>query len=256
MGSGYILAQTRIALGGITTTPPLPAFSGMQAAERRSILSAMSKHSADGAPKEQTAFANNPFAKLARNSALAAKQASVVPTPAATSRPSTSPAPRLVVRHEAVGRSGKVVTRISGVPAGVRDTVAARLRKSLGCVAEVDAEDVVLAGSLRERVNEWLQKIGDLRKLAEDRPAQAKASPARPEPPAAPALAVTNASGTYRRNVRPGMRVGVVMKEDQPSGELTMGVVRDLLTNSEEHPRGIKVRLVSGQVGRVKVIYA
>ena len=51
------------------------------------------------------------------------------------------------------------------------------------------------------------------------------------------------------------MRVGVVMKDDQPSGELTMGVVRDLLTSSEEHSRGIKVRLVSGHVGRVKIIY-
>jgi uncharacterized repeat protein (TIGR03833 family) len=52
------------------------------------------------------------------------------------------------------------------------------------------------------------------------------------------------------------MRVAVVMKEDQPSGELTTGVVRDLLTSSEEHSRGIKVRLVSGLVGRVKIIYA
>jgi uncharacterized repeat protein (TIGR03833 family) len=158
------------------------------------------------------------------------------------------------VRHEAVGRSGKVVTRISGVPAGVRDTVAARLGKSLGCVAELDAEDVVLAGSLKERAYEWLQKIGDMRKLAEDKPAPA-ASPARLTPPEPTALVATNASGTYRRNIRPGMRVAVVMKEDQPSGELTTGVVRDLLTSSEEHPRGIKVRLVSGLVGRVKVIY-
>jgi uncharacterized repeat protein (TIGR03833 family) len=158
------------------------------------------------------------------------------------------------VRHEAVGRSGKVVTRISGVPAGVRDTVAARLGKSLGCVAELDAEDVVLAGSLKERAYEWLQKIGDMRKLAEDKPALA-ASPARPTPPEPTALVATNASGTYRRNIRPGMRVAVVMKEDQPSGELTTGVVRDLLTSSEEHSRGIKVRLVSGLVGRVKVIY-
>jgi uncharacterized repeat protein (TIGR03833 family) len=158
------------------------------------------------------------------------------------------------VRHEAVGRSGKVVTRISGVPAGVRDTVAARLGKFLGCVAEIDAEDVVLAGSLKERAYEWLQKIGDMRKLAEDKPTPA-ASSARPTPPETPALVATNASGTYRRNIRPGMRVAVVMKEDQPSGELTTGVVRDLLTSSEEHPRGIKVRLVSGLVGRVKVIY-
>ena len=147
-----------------------------------------------------------------------------------------------------------MVTRISGVPAGVRDAVAARLGKALGCVAELDAEDVVLAGSLKERAYEWLQKIGDVRRLAEDKPAPG-ATAARPAPPEPPALVATNASGTYRRNIRPGMRVAVVMKEDQPSGELTTGVVRDLLTSSDEHPRGIKVRLVSGLVGRVKVIY-
>ena len=221
-----------------------------------SPMVAPKKHQAGVPPREQTAFANNPFSKLARDSVPTAKQASTLPAPVAAPVPRlpTSPASRLVVRHEAVGRSGKVVTRISGVPAGVRDTVAARLGKSLGCVAELDAEDVVLAGSLKERAYEWLQKIGDMRKLAKDKPAPA-ASPARPTPPEPPALVATNASGTYRRNIRPGMRVAVVMKEDQPSGELTTGVVRDLLTSSEEHPRGIKVRLVSGLVGRVKVIY-
>jgi len=220
-------------------------------------MSAPKKHPTDVLPREQTAFANNPFAKLVRDAVATAKPASVAPAPVAASRPrpQTSLAPRLVVRHEAVGRSGKVVTRISGVPAEARDTVAAKLGKALGCVATLDAQDVILAGSLKERASEWLQNIGDVRRLAEDKPALV-AGPARPALPEPPALVVTNASGTYRRNVRPGMRVAVVMKEDQPSGELTMGVVRDLLTSSEEHPRGIKVRLVSGQVGRVKVIYA
>lgn len=46
-----------------------------------------------------------------------------------------------------------------------------------------------------------------------------------------------------------------MLKADQPSGELTQGVVRDILTSSAEHPHGIKVRLLSGQVGRVKIIY-
>ncbi len=215
------------------------------------------KHPTDPSPRGQFAFANNPFAKLARDSASTVKQATAMPAPVAAPvlRPSTLPAPRLAVRHEAVGRSGKVVTRISGVPAGVRDTVAARLGKALGCVAEIDAGEVVLMGSLKERACEWLEKIGDVRKLAEDKPTRA-ASPAQPAPPEVPAPIASNAPGTYRRNIRPGMRVGVVMKEDQPSGELTMGVVRDLLTSSQEHPRGIKVRLVSGLVGRVQVIYA
>ena len=216
-------------------------------------MSAPKKHPTDVPPHGPTAFANNPFAKLVRDAVATAKPASVAPAPVPASRPrpQTSLAPRLLVRHEAVGRSGKVVTRISGVPAEARDIVAAKLGKSLGCVATLDAYDVILAGSLKERASEWLQKVGDVRRLAEDKPA-----PVRPAPPEPPALVATNASGTYRRNVRPGMRVAVVMKEDQPSGELTTGVVRDLLTSSEEHPRGIKVRLVSGLVGRVKVIYA
>lgn len=214
----------------------------------------MAKHPGDLPAKDPTAFANNPFAKLARDSAVVARLPSLLPAPAAAPvrRPQTFLPPRLTMRHESVGRSGKVVTRISGVPAEVRDTVAARLGKALGCTAEGAGGDVILAGSLKERAAEWFERIGDVRKLADEKPAPAAIS--SPEP-SLPSLVATTASGTYRRNVRPGMRVGVVMKDDQPSGELTMGVVRDLLTSSEEHSRGIKVRLVSGHVGRVKIIY-
>ena len=60
--------------------------------------------------------------------------------------------------------------------------------------------------------------------------------------------------GMNRSDIRPGSRVRVVRKEDQGSGALTDGVVRDILTNSAFHPRGIKVRLTSGAVGRVKEI--
>ena len=59
-------------------------------------------------------------------------------------------------------------------------------------------------------------------------------------------------SGTERKTIKPGMRVAIVLKEHQRSGQLTEGVVRDILTKSPKHPHGIKVRLVSGQVGRVK----
>ncbi|MFA7364713.1 MAG: YwbE family protein [Aminobacteriaceae bacterium] len=61
-------------------------------------------------------------------------------------------------------------------------------------------------------------------------------------------------SGTERKNIRPGMNVMVVQKEDQGTGKLTGGVVRDILTKSPHHPHGIKVRLESGIVGRVKEI--
>jgi len=60
--------------------------------------------------------------------------------------------------------------------------------------------------------------------------------------------------GTRRSNIKPGMLVNIVLKEDQRSGELTEGVVKNILTNSPTHPHGIKVRLETGEVGRVKEI--
>jgi uncharacterized repeat protein (TIGR03833 family) len=57
-----------------------------------------------------------------------------------------------------------------------------------------------------------------------------------------------------RQNIRVGMRVAIVLKQDQRTGKRTIGVVKDLLTNSNFHPHGIKVRLTDGQVGRVQEI--
>jgi uncharacterized repeat protein (TIGR03833 family) len=62
-------------------------------------------------------------------------------------------------------------------------------------------------------------------------------------------------SGKYRKNVKVGDLVDVVQKNHQRSGELTEGIVKRLLTNSAQHPHGIKVMLDSGEVGRVKVVY-
>ena len=61
-------------------------------------------------------------------------------------------------------------------------------------------------------------------------------------------------SGTQRSNIKPGLEVNIVLKQDQRTGKLTQGVVEKLLTNSANHPHGIKVRLESGEVGRVKEI--
>ncbi len=61
-------------------------------------------------------------------------------------------------------------------------------------------------------------------------------------------------NGTQREDVHPGLAVDIVLKKDQPTGQLTRGVVQDLLTSKSVHPRGIKVRLTSGQVGRVQHI--
>ena len=60
--------------------------------------------------------------------------------------------------------------------------------------------------------------------------------------------------GTKRANIKKGLRVKIVQKQDQRSGKLTEGVVGKILTNSHTHPHGIKVMLESGIVGRVKEI--
>ncbi len=61
-------------------------------------------------------------------------------------------------------------------------------------------------------------------------------------------------NGEQRKNIKPGIEVAIVLKQDQRTGKLTKGIVKDLLTKSQTHPHGIKVRLTDGQVGRVKEI--
>jgi len=60
--------------------------------------------------------------------------------------------------------------------------------------------------------------------------------------------------GKKRMNIKQGLKVNIVLKQDQRSGKLTSGVVKDILTNSPTHPHGIKVRLTNGSVGRVQEI--
>ena len=61
-------------------------------------------------------------------------------------------------------------------------------------------------------------------------------------------------NGKKRSNIRAGLHVSIVLKKDQRSGKRTEGIVKDILTNSPTHPHGIKVRLTSGEVGRVQEI--
>ncbi len=61
--------------------------------------------------------------------------------------------------------------------------------------------------------------------------------------------------GMKRIDIKQGLRVSIVLKQDQRTGKLTEGVVKDILTKSPTHPHGIKVRLESGEVGRVKRIH-
>lgn len=63
-------------------------------------------------------------------------------------------------------------------------------------------------------------------------------------------------NGQNRKEIKPGLTVEIVMKDDQRSGKRTRGVVKQILTSSATHPHGIKVRLETGEVGRVQAIIA
>lgn len=65
---------------------------------------------------------------------------------------------------------------------------------------------------------------------------------------------MSSMDGSIRANIKPGITVEIVEKQNQASGILTKGIVKDILTNSPTHPHGIKVRLEDGKVGRVKTI--
>lgn len=65
---------------------------------------------------------------------------------------------------------------------------------------------------------------------------------------------VSGMDGNYRKNIRPGLRVEVVLKADQRTNRRTPGIVQNILTKSAFHPHGIKVRLTDGKVGRVALI--
>lgn len=62
-------------------------------------------------------------------------------------------------------------------------------------------------------------------------------------------------NGQHRKNVRPGVEAAIILKKDQGTARLTRGIVKDILTKSSFHPHGIKVRLVSGDVGRVQEVF-
>lgn len=61
-------------------------------------------------------------------------------------------------------------------------------------------------------------------------------------------------NGQNRKDIKPGLTVDIVLKQDQREGKRTRGIVKDILTSSAKHPHGIKVRLETGEVGRVQEI--
>jgi uncharacterized repeat protein (TIGR03833 family) len=199
---------------------------------------------------------HNPFAGLASKQEIATRPVTPGSSPMVRREPPAKPLPpcKLSLRHETAGRSGKVVTRIKGLPIENLEAIAARLRKALGCGATVDCNDLLLLGSLAERASQWLEGAGDLRKIVMEPVAAASTQSSGPAVHETARSAGRQSSGTIRSDIRPGLRVAIVMKADQLSGTLTEGVVCELLTNSATHPRGIKVRLESGEVGRVRLV--
>ncbi len=155
--------------------------------------------------------------------------------------PSVSPLGRVVVREEMDPVEGRLVARVIGVPPARARALGVMLKEELGSAVLVEGRDLLVIGSPSERVLELLRGAGAAQVVSVpcDVPVHQDD---------------TDAGGTDRSRIRRGLRVAVVLKADQESGTLTEGVVRDVLTRSATHPRGIKVRLESGAVGRVKRI--
>lgn len=200
-------------------------------------------------------LAHNPFAALSGKTYASVAVSAPAPVRIAPVKPPPLTKPRVRLRQETTGRSGKVITRISGLPPANLDAIASRLKRALGCGATVENMDVILLGTLMERATAWIEKAGDLSLITEEKPVATASHKTQAEPPAVPVRSsVQGLSGMKRGDVKRGQRVAIVLKADQPTGKLTEGVVRDLLTSADHHPRGIKVRLESGEVGRVQVI--
>jgi len=157
-------------------------------------------------------------------------------------RPWTPTLGRLIVREEFDSAEARVVVRVIGVSPAECKAVGARMRQALGTAVLMEGRDLLVMDGLCEQTAQWLRGEGAQETVVVKR--VVAANPADAGEP----------GGTERCQIRRGLRVAVVMKADQECGTLTEGVVRDILTNSAVHPRGIKVRLESGQIGRVRRI--
>ena len=181
---------------------------------------------------------HKPFSSL-----RATAPAVTAPEPAPAAPVDIRPLPsRVVVRRERDAALCAEVTRVIGVPPEHRAPLGVRWRERLGCPVLVEGRDLVVMTDDSASVAAVLRDAGASEVKIVEREAPDDLSQAG-EP-----------GGTRRAAIRRGLRVAVVQKADQETGALTEGVVRDILTRSPEHPRGIKVRLESGEVGRVRRI--
>ena len=182
------------------------------------------------------ALKHNPFSKL-----RAAVRTVDAPALKATP-PAAAPLGSVIVRPERDAPEGAVLTRVIGVPPEHRAALGKRWRDDLGHEVLVEGRDLLVMTDDVEGVAAVLRAAG-----------ASEVKLVRREVP--PDLAgAGEPGGALRSQIRRGLRVAIVQKADQASGALTEGVVHDILTSSPEHPRGIKVRLASGEVGRVRRI--
>jgi len=182
---------------------------------------------------------HNPFASLrnlpAARPPTAAKQQPLAPA-------KQQALARLLVREESDAETGGLIARVIGVPQERARALGAAMRSAIGGSVFVEGRELVVTPNDCERVAAWLREQGASEVVIVKRPRSRDLQQAgRP-------------GGTVRAEIRRGLHVAIVMKADQDTGTLTEGVVRELLTSSPMHPRGIKVRLESGQVGRVRRI--
>jgi uncharacterized repeat protein (TIGR03833 family) len=180
---------------------------------------------------------HSPFASLRSQAARPA------PAPKPVTPPATPPPlARVVVREEFDSEQDGLIARVIGVPPERLRAIGAKLRAALGASVFIEGRDLLVTPNDCERVASWLRDEGASEVVLAERP-----EPTNLEQAGTP-------GGTLRAELRRGLHVAIVTKADQDTGGLTEGVVRDILTRSPTHPRGIKVRLESGQVGRVRRI--
>lgn len=151
---------------------------------------------------------------------------------------------RVVVREEYDETERTIVTRVIGLPRDQASILGKKWRDRLGKTVAIEGRDLLLMSDEYERIATWIREAG----------ANEVVIVKRTIPKDLSRIGVTG--GTERAQIRRGLNVAIVLKADQDTGKLTEGVVQDILTSSPHHPRGIKVRLESGEVGRVQRILA
>lgn len=181
---------------------------------------------------------HKPFGAL--RGAMATSSASPAAPP--RSLPDKPALGRVVVREEFDTTEKSIITRVIGLPHDQLTTLGKKWREVFGCVVAIEGRDLLVMANESERIAEKLRNIGAAEVALIRRPEVADLS------------SQGEAGGTERAKIRRGLRVAIVLKADQETGALTEGVVREILTSAPVHPRGIKVRLESGEVGRVKRI--